>query len=472
MAARDTHTTVPPFGLKDKVGYMFGDIANNLTFATASTFLMIFYTEVLLISPGVVGTLFAVSRVIDALTDVIMGNIVDRTPATKDGKFRPWLKRGAIFVAFAAFLMYQSYMVNTPMFVRIIYMFVTYILWGSIAYTMINIPYGSMAAAMSSDPDERTQLSVWRGAASPIANMVLSIVMPMFIYETNSAGQEVVRGGWVFPTVAGILSVIAVILYFINFKWSHERVDVAAASTQKPATLKETFRSMGKVIADRSLLSLMAASVMLLLVMVSMNQLITYLFPFYYHNSFGVTVTLFIQPLISVALIFPLASVLARRHGKKEIGSIGMLIGAAAYLGLFLLRPENIYVYIVVATVAYIGMSMFNAVVWAMITDVVDDHEVKTGERTDGVIYGINSFSRKVGQSLAGGAAGWGLGWIGYNPDLTAQSPEVLNSMYNMTTMIPVIGFTIGALILIFWSPLNKKRTDENARILREKHNA
>lgn len=108
-------SNVEPFGIKDKIGYALGDVANNMTFMLASSFLMIFYTEVLYIEPAAVGTLFVVERVVDAFTDITMGKIVDNTPATNDGKFRPWLKRGAFFVVFASFLMYQSYMVNFSM---------------------------------------------------------------------------------------------------------------------------------------------------------------------------------------------------------------------------------------------------------------------------------------------------------------------------------------------------------------------
>lgn len=456
---------VEPFGIKDKVGYALGDVANNLTFMLASSFLMVFYTEVLYIQPEAVGTLFMVSRIVDAFTDIGMGNIVDRTPATKDGKFRPWLKRGAFVVAIASFLMYQSYLVNTPMMVRLIYMYVTYLLWGSIGYTMINIPYGSLAAAVSPNADDRTELSVWRGAGQTTASMVLGAVVPLMIYGTDATGNEIVRGGWVFPTVAGALAILAVIFYRVTFKWTKERVNVelAAEESDKP---KEPFWT---VLKSRSLVSIMAASVVLLLVMISMNQFITYLFPFYYGNSRGVSIMMTLQPALSLLLIYPFSSKITRKIGKKEAASIGMSIGAIAYFTLFFVRPESMYIYIAIAAVAYVGMSLFNATVWASITDVVDDHEVRTENRADGTIYGINSFSRKVGQALAGGIAGWSLGLIGYDSTLAVQPQAVLDSMYNVTVLIPAIGFTVGALILTFWYPLTKKRTHENTRILKER---
>ena len=121
--------TFRPFGWRDKVGYMLGDIGNDFTFIFASLFLTVFYTDVLGINAGLVGTMFLLSRVVDAFTDTAMGRIADKTKATKNGKFRPWLLRACGPVALASFLMYQTFTVNAPMTVRVIYMFVTYLFW-------------------------------------------------------------------------------------------------------------------------------------------------------------------------------------------------------------------------------------------------------------------------------------------------------------------------------------------------------
>ena len=98
---RQENKSVKPFGIKDKVGYLCGDLGNDFTFIFASMYLMVFYTNVWGVSPSLVGTLFLVSRCLDAFTDVTMGRIVDKAKPTKDGKFRPWLKRMAGPVALA-----------------------------------------------------------------------------------------------------------------------------------------------------------------------------------------------------------------------------------------------------------------------------------------------------------------------------------------------------------------------------------
>lgn len=168
---------VKPFGLKDKIGYMFGDFGNDFTFIFSSTFLMVFYMKVLGISGAAVGTLFLVARFVDAFTDVTMGRIVDTCKPGKDGKFRRWIRIMAGPVAIASFLMYQSSLADASMTVKMIYMYATYILWGSICYTGINIPYGSMASAITDVPEERTALSTFRSIGATLAQLVIGVVV-------------------------------------------------------------------------------------------------------------------------------------------------------------------------------------------------------------------------------------------------------------------------------------------------------
>ena len=180
-----------PFGTKDKVGYMFGNVANDFTFIFASLFLTVFYTDVLKINAALVGTMFLLSRIVDAFTDTAMGRIADKVKANKAGKFKPWLIRVCGPVALASFLMYQTGMADASYGVRIAYMFVTYLLWGSICYTAINIPYGSMSSVMSDKVEDRAALSTFRGVGSLIPQVLIGVVMPMFLYTTLADGTKV-----------------------------------------------------------------------------------------------------------------------------------------------------------------------------------------------------------------------------------------------------------------------------------------
>ena len=153
---------IRPFGMRDKIGYMFGDFGNDFTFILSSAFMLKFYTDVMGIGAGVVGMLMMAARFLDAFTDITMGQIVDRSKPGKDGKFRPWIRRMCGPVAISSFLIYQSAFAGMPYWFKVGWMVVTYILWGSIFYTAVNIPYGSMASAISAEAKDRAQLSTWR----------------------------------------------------------------------------------------------------------------------------------------------------------------------------------------------------------------------------------------------------------------------------------------------------------------------
>lgn len=141
--------------------------------------LMKFYTDVMGISAGVVGLVMTVARIVDAFTDVTMGRICDRSRVTAHGKFKPWLLRMCVPVALASFLIYQSALAGASTTVKIVYLFVTYILWGSIFYTSINIPYGSMASAVSPEPDDRQSLSTFRTMGGTLAGVIIGVALPL-----------------------------------------------------------------------------------------------------------------------------------------------------------------------------------------------------------------------------------------------------------------------------------------------------
>ncbi len=126
--------------------------------------------------------------------------------------------------------------------------------------------------------------------------------------------------------------------------------------------------------------------------------------------------------------------------------------------------------FIALIFVAMIGMSFFNMQCFALVTDVIDDKEVRTGHRDDGTIYGIYSFSRKIGQALAGGMSGWALALIGYDELAAAQTEQVARGIYNISTFFPGIAYLLGAAVLFFIYPLGKNRVESNVKELKKRH--
>ena len=212
-----------PFGLRDKLGYFFGDFGNDFTFILSTVILMKFYTDVMGISAGAVGAIMMIARFVDAFTDVTMGRICDASPTVPGvGKFKPWLRRMCIPVAVASFLMYQSALAGFSYGVKVAYLFVTYILWSSVFYTAVNIPYVSMASSISAEPGDRQSLSTIRSMGAMLASTVIGVALPLYAYRKVD-GTETLVGARV-TIAAGVFSVLAIICYLLCYHLTSERV--------------------------------------------------------------------------------------------------------------------------------------------------------------------------------------------------------------------------------------------------------
>lgn len=463
---------VRPFGMRDKMGYLFGDFGNDFTFILSTMILSKFCTDVLGISAGVIGTIMMLARFVDAVTDVTMGRICDRSKITPNGKFKPWILRMCVPVAIASFLMYQSGLAHLPTGVKIAYIAITYLLWGSFCYTGINIPYGSMASAVSADPGDRQSLSTFRTMGGMLAGMVIGILLPIIAYDkvtlADGTIKETLIGGRV-TLAAGIFSVLAIICYILCYKLITERVVVEPTGEKGPSVgqmLKSAF-------TNRALISIIVASVVMLLAQLSMQNMAAYIYPDYYNNADAQAAsTMMMMGGMIVAAIF--AKPLAKKFGKAEVSIVSNLFAAGVMILLFIIRPSNVWVYCGLQMLCWLGLGVFSMVSWALITDVIDYSELRNGVREDGSVYAMYSFARKLGQALAAGLSGWLLEAIGYNSKAAAeglkQTESVLSGIFNISTLIPAVGFGLLALVLWFWYPLHKKQVDANVKALAEKH--
>lgn len=463
---------VRPFGIRDKMGYLFGDFGNDFTFILSTMILSKFCTDVLGISAGVIGTIMMLARFVDAVTDVTMGRICDRSKITLNGKFKPWILRMCVPVAIASFLMYQSGLAHLSIGVKIAYIAITYLLWGSFCYTGINIPYGSMASAISADPSDRQSLSTFRTMGGMLAGMVIGILLPIIAYEkltlADGTVKETLIGGRV-TLAAGIFSVLTIICYLLCYKLITERVVVEPIGDKGPSVgqmLKNAF-------TNRALISIIVASVVMLLAQLSMQNMAAYIYPDYYNNANAQSAsTMMMMGGMIVAAIF--AKPLAKKFGKAEVSIVSNLFAAGVMVILFILRPSNVWVYCGLQMLCWLGLGVFSMVSWALITDVIDYSELRNGVREDGSVYAMYSFARKLGQALAAGLSGWLLEAIGYNSKAAAeglkQTESVLTGIFNISTLIPAVGFGLLALVLWFWYPLHKKQVDANVKALAEKH--
>ncbi len=459
-----SNNQVKPFGIKDKLGYMFGDFGNDFTFILSSSFLMKFYTDVMDVPGAAVGAIMMIARFVDAFTDVAMGRICDRSKYTKAGKFKPWILRMCGPVALMSFLMYQSSLSDLSQAAKIAYLFITYILWGSVFYTSVNIPYGSMASAISADPSDRQSLSTFRTMGGMLAGGIITAGVPMIAYDKIN-GNEVLNGGR-FTLIAGIFSVCAIICYLLCYNLTTERVkSVSSAEAMQKNSVGQMLKNAVK---NRALISIICASIFMLLAQLTMQSMANYVFPNFYKNAKAQTIaTLMMGGGMLIAAF--VAKPLAKKFGKAEVSVASNIMAAAVCFLLLIIRPQNVWVYVALQAVCWLGLGVFSMVCWALITDVIDYSEIKNGVREDGSVYALYSFARKLGQAASSGLSGALLSMIGYSKE-TQFDAGVVNGIYNISVIVPAIGFLVLALILWFWYPLHKKQVDENVAILQAKN--
>lgn len=446
-----------PFGIKDKLGYLFGDFGNDFMFIFANMYFMIFYTKVLGVSAATVGTCFLVSRCIDAFTDIGIGRIIDKSKPTKHGKFRSWILKLSGPVALMNFLMYQHSLVNASMTVRVIAMFVTYILWGSVLYTAVNIPYGSMASVMTTDTKERASLSTWRNLGATFAGILIGAVTPQIIYSADAAGNQIIDPQR-FTLVVGVFSIAAFVCYMLCFTLTTERIKPEVKENKESLSLIDTFKCL---LTDRAMLSFVGVSVVLTFSSLMAQTINTYLCIDYFNNVNALSI-LNIITLPVVLLLSIVTSKLSQKLGKREFAMIGLISSGVIFIAAYFIKVDNAYTFIGVFALVTLGISIFNILMWAFITDIIDHSEIRTGERNDATVYGLVSFLRKLAQAVAGAITGYALTFIGYDSLASVQAESVKEGIYALSTLFPGICYIIAGLLLMFTYPLTKKVVEDN----------
>lgn len=448
-------------GLGDKIGYAFGDAAGVMTFALVGSFLQMFYTNVLLIDERKVMVLFIIARLWDAINDPMWGSFIDKRGGGKNGKFRPYLRWFSTPLAIFGILMF----VKIPGLTEtqyLIYAYVTYIGYGML-YTVVNIPYGSMASVITTDLQERSALSMFRSVGAGLGGLPAQILLPLFVYTTvtlsevdergNPITKKILHGDKLLVGVV-ILGVISVIVYQFCYKMTKERV-VSPPNTEKKVKTTKTIKALFK---NRPFIALCIASMLLIAVQQFTQTAYNYLFLDYFQKpKLYSLVTVFTY--LPMALLLPVLQKIVRRFGKKEVCAVGMALSFLANLALWLISTESVVVFFALCFVSGLGMTFFVLEVWALVTDVIDYHEILSGQRDEGTSYAFFSFTRKLGQTIAGVLGTGILTFAGYDPENVTG--EAVKKLYSASTALPAAMCLVMAVTLGVLYPLTKKKLQE-----------
>jgi len=385
--------------VKEKIGYGMGDAGCNIIFGAIMLFVNYFYTDIFGLAPALVGVLLLSVRVIDAVTDPIMGAIADRT-RSKYGRFRPWL----LWIAFP-YALFSILMFTTPEWSynsKVIYAFVTYFLL-SLTYTAINIPYCSLGGVITNDPKERVACQSYRFVMVGIATLLLSLtLLPMADWF---GGDNKAKG---YQMAMTVLALVGTCMFLFCFATVRERVrNVCPGFIRMAATMYYVTWVMGQ------------------------------------STHFA---TLFIS-LGVVGMMFGsmLAKVLTDRWCKLKVffwTNIALAIFSCAF---YFFDPKATVTIVVLYVLLNILHQIPSPLHWSLMADVDDYGEWKTGKRITGISFSGNIFFLKLGLAIAGAMVGFLLSWYGYDAGAKAQSADAINGIVLLFTVIPGIGYLITA---------------------------
>lgn len=450
-------TTIKPnpklgkLSIVEKAGYGLGDAASNIYFQTFMLFLMFFYTDIFGIPAAAVGTMFLVSRVLDAINDPIVGALADRV-STRWGKFRPFVFFFAVPLAFMGVIAF-----TTPDFEvtgKLVYAYITYNLL-MLTYTMVNVPYSSLMAVVTPNSMERVSLSSYRFVGAFVGGLIVQ-GSTLFLVDRLGGGND--QLGW--QLAMACLGAIAVVFLFITFVTTRERVQPL------PGKQAEIKRDLSDLFANTAWRFIAAATVFQLIFIVMRSSAITYYFRYYVQEQevqiFGSMYQFSFTELASYFMLtgtaFTILGVLltrtfAKKFDKKLTYVACMLISTVVSVMFFFLPPDSIVLIFLLNIIISFVWGPVSVLQWAMYTDTADYGEWKTGRRATGLLMAASLFALKLGLALGGAFTGWTLGWFDFVPNVP-QSAESLTGILLLFSVFPATFGIICAGIMCFY-PLN-----------------
>lgn len=451
-------------GLREKIGYGFGDMASSMFWKLFGSYLMIFYTDVFGMPAAVVGTMFLITRVWDSAFDPIIGIIADRTQS-RWGKFRPYLLYLAVPFAVIGVLTF-----TTPGFSddgKVIYAYFTYSLM-MMVYSAINVPYASLLGVMSPEPKDRNMLSTYRMTFAYIGSFIaLLLFMPMV--NRFSMGHDE-QHGWMMSVI--VIAVLCALLFYGCFAWTAERV--------KP--IKEQQNSLKSDLQDllhnRPWWILLGAGVAALVFNSIRDGATVYYFKYYVIEEEYASVSLFGISFVLSGLYLAvgqaanivgvvLAAPLSNRIGKKKTYMWAMSIATVLSVIFYWFDKEQLMLMFIFQVLISICAGSIFPLLWSMYADCADYSELKTGNRATGLIFSSSSMSQKFGWAIGSAVTGWLLAFFGFEAN-AVQSEEAIHGIRMFLSWLPAMG-TVLSVIFISLYPLSEKEMRKITNQLNDK---
>lgn len=438
-----------PFGWRDKLGYAAGDFGCNMSCAIITSYMMLFYVNVVGIDPLHYATVVAAIKIFDAFDDPVIGALVDAGRPGKRGKFHPWILGSAIPLIFVGALVFLN-IPDAPYWVKIVVCVVSYIAW-DIAYTAMNIPYGSMASVITADPVQRTQLSNFRSVGALLANIPVMIIVPLMLFKDNNPV------GSMFLPLTLVLGVISFGAFMLTYFLCEERVKPVKEEKEKFNYI-ETVKAIGK---NRPMIGLILCTLVFKLFCFSSSTTNQYVFMCYFQDTKLLSLSN-LASMLPMILCMTCVTPLTKKFGKKALCSWPFLGSCVVDLILAFAPITSPYVWIGLQFVSGAFMGLFSLLMWALIADCIDYQEMITGRREEGTVYATYNFLSKFVSSFSSSIIAVCLSMTGYiAAQQSNQTLEVANRIRVMAGLLPAIGCLIAFLAMHFVYNLDNKKLAE-----------
>ena len=432
---------------KHWMGYMFGDFGGCMTFALMSSLFTLYCTNALGIDTTLLGTLVIIWTIWDAVNDPLMGAIMDKVFAKSKnpkGKFRPWLLRATPLLAVTSIALWivPSFFDGISLLIALFACKVFY----EAAYTMFNIPMGSLLSVMSTNDAERASLSSARGVGSMFGNMIPGILGTVIVDiwgDTQSIGYAI---------TGGICAVIGFVVCLMHYFWTEERGSVGEEVNSddiKLTDILDVFKT------NRPFVALCIHGVCICTMQYASQTLGLYMYSAVYHElTYQAIGTILSSPFMVAAMVA--VPFMCKKLGLEKVIRISLLISGGIFGLLFFMHTVT-YVHplvhgIISGTAS--GMAMVSIQMqWGLVGEAIDYNELTTGKRTEGSIYGTFNLSRRIGQTIGNGFSIYALGWIGYVGTAEVQTDGTIFGLKVICVLLPAI-FVLGswAAFKFVWS--------------------
>lgn len=413
-------------------GYFMGQ---NLIYFLVYQFLMLFYTDVVGITAGAVGTMFLISRIFDAVNDPIMGIIVDKTNL-EGGKFIPWIKLVIFLMPLTTVILFIK--VGGGGINSLIYAYITYLIWG-IIYTISDVPIFALATVMTHNSNERvTLISIGRIGAG-LGSVIISLFFMTLLSKIAWTGTVLL-----LATLA-LLSMLP-LRYLGRERYVYQQKEVLS--------LKKIFSF---VLNNKYLLIFYGAIIMASLTNTSTVS-INY-FAIYNLGNESYISTLTIANMIPMLLVPFVLPPLIKRYGKKKIFIMAFIVAILSSLVFYLIGYSNIvwvHLFTTIKGIAQVPTFMIGL----FTVDCIEYGTYTTNERAEGISFSLQTFTAKLSAAVAGAISGFVLERVGYEAGVI-QTPQTLNGIWNMYVLYPIFGAVIAIIIMWRYYDLTEKQVDD-----------